>query len=105
MSERTTINWRRMKRLGRTPLTANEMSIAGLSRGDARKGEMEVSDGATDCADCGRIMPFGVPVYWACSMEMECDPYCTACARERSQTMQAVCEAIEADYQAGRLAL
>lgn len=88
-----------------TPLTKDEMSVAGVERGDARKGEMEVSDGETECAGCDQAMPAGAPVYWACSTEMECDPYCTTCARQRAEAFQRECEAIEADYRAGRLAI
>lgn len=100
-----TTNWRRLKRLGRKPLDAAEMGMAGVSNGVAGKGEMVTFDGQTGCAGCGRVMPDGARIYWACSMQQECDPYCTACARERGQRMVALCEAIEADHRAGRLAI
>lgn len=86
-----------------TPLSPDEMAMGNMQRGDASKGEMEVSDGETECAGCDAAVPEGAAIYWRCSSAMECDPYCTACAREEAMRMQMVCDAIEDDHQAGRL--
>jgi hypothetical protein len=66
-------------------LTAEELSITGYTLGDASKGEMEFFDGQTECGSCNQVIPKGRRIFWSCSMEMECDSYCIACARETAK--------------------
>ena len=75
--------------------TDDDLAMVGIERGDPAKGEMCASDGDTECADCSQPITKGQSVYWQCSMQNECDPYCAPCVIQSAQSMRAICAGLE----------
>lgn len=68
------------------PSEAERYALQRYSFGDPANGETRVGDGQTYCSNCDQIIRRGSLIFWSCSMEQECDPYCRRCAVQTAKT-------------------